>query len=538
MSLDGRVYTITGAASGIGQAVAIRLAELGAAGLAISDLNLKGLEETKNKCSKYNAKVTVTKVDVSQNDQINGWIEATLGEFGRLDGAANVAGIAGGDGETTCATIKTEDWDQMLNVNLRGVMFCMRAQLPHLRSGGAIVNVSSTSGLRGLPHNAAYATSKFGVIGLTESAAGEFGRYGIRVNSLLPGPIDTPIFRDGEAKGLFSSEITSQATCLGRMGKPNEVAKVLCFLLTDDASYVTGGQVGLVTGAGTPYGIGRSLVIQLAKAGAKAVYACDLNTAHFDALKEDVKSTGSDCVVEGFLLDVSSEEQTVALLKKIVKAHGRFDFFFANAGFANYRNLNDIQPQHWDRSISVMTTSCFYAIKYGSQAMAVTSQEKPQPGGSIVLTSSCAAFLGAYADISYTAAKKAVNALVESGSVQLSASNIRVNGFAPGFTRTSILTSSQNAEKGSEYGLKETAKEIQSNHEWFFERAGLRENRQYYYNRLQEAEEMAYLGVFLASDLASSINGQTILADSGFTAAATKEACTGPIPPVKPLELV
>lgn len=130
-----------------------------------------------------------------------------------------------------------------------------------------------------------------------------------------------------------------------------------------------------------------------------------------------------------------------------------------------------------------------------------------------------------------------MNSLVESGSVQLSASNIRVNGLAPGFTRTSILTSSQTAEKGSEYGLKQTEKEIQGNHEWFFERAGLRENRQYYYNRLQEADEMAYLGVFLASDLAVAINGQTILADSGFTAAATKEACTGPVPRVKPLQL-
>lgn len=127
--------------------------------------------------------------------------------------------------------------------------------------------------------------------------------------------------------------------------------------------------------------------------------------------------------------------------------------------------------------------------------------------------------------------------MVQSGSVQLSSSNIRVNGVAPGFTRTSILTSSKTAEDGSEYGLKQTTKEIQGNHEWFFERAGLRENRQYYYNRLQEAEEIANVGVFLASDSSAAINGQTILADSGFTAAATKEACTGPVPLVTPLEL-
>lgn len=135
------------------------------------------------------------------------------------------------------------------------------------------------------------------------------------------------------------------------------------------------------------------------------------------------------------------------------------------------------------------------------------------------------------------ASKNAVNGLVQSGSVQLSSSNIRVNGVAPGFTRTSILTSSKTAEDGSEYGLKQTTKEIQGNHEWFFERAGLRENRQYYYNRLQEAEEIANVGVFLASEASAVINGQTILADSGFTAAATKEACTGPVPVVTPLEL-
>lgn len=125
---------------------------------------------------------------------------------------------------------------------------------------------------------------------------------------------------------------------------------------------------------------------------------------------------------------------------------------------------------------------------------------------------------------------------MESGSVQLSASNIRVNGFAPGFTKTSILTSSKVAEKGREYSIVEDRKQIQKNHEGFFEQAGLMTKCEYYYNRLQEAEEMANVGVFLASPLASSINGQVILADSGKTAAATGEGCTGIVPPMKPLQ--
>jgi NAD(P)-dependent dehydrogenase (short-subunit alcohol dehydrogenase family) len=117
----------------------------------------------------------------------------------------------------------------------------------------------------------------------------------------------------------------------------------------------------------------------------------------------------------------------------------------------------------------------------------------------------------------------------------LSTSGIRVNGFAPGFTQSSILTSSKDAEKGEQYSVKATEKEIATNHTKFFARAGLLDAQQYYYNRTMEPDELARVGVFLASDLSSAINGTVLLADSGRTMAATGEGCTGPIPEITPL---
>ncbi|KAK5721162.1 hypothetical protein LTR17_014803 [Elasticomyces elasticus] len=297
------------------------------------------------------------------------------------------------------------------------------------------------------------------------------------------------------------------------------------------------GKVGLVTGAGTPMGIGRSLVLKLAQSGANAVYACDLNLSSIASLQEECKRNGSETIVEGRLLDVASEEQTMNAVREITRKHGRFDFFFANAGFANYRHLKDMETAHYDRQIAVMQRGVFLGIKYGSAAMMVTSPQKPHPSGAIVVTGSCAGFLGAYSDLAYATAKTAVIGMVSAASVQLSASNIRVNGVAPGFTNTSILTSSKQAEKGREYSNNLTAEEMASQRKWFVEQAGLLGAPQYYYNREAEPVEVANVQVFLASDMASAINGQMILADSGKTAAATGEACTGPIPPVSPLSL-
>lgn len=126
--------------------------------------------------------------------------------------------------------------------------------------------------------------------------------------------------------------------------------------------------------------------------------------------------------------------------------------------------------------------------------------------------------------------------MVSAASVQLSASNIRVNGVAPGFTKTSIIVLSKDAEKG-EYTNSLTVEEVDTKRQWFVERAGLLDASQYYYNRQADAAEIANIQVFLASDEASSINGQMILADSGKTAAAMGEACTGPIPPIHALDL-
>ncbi|POR38179.1 Levodione reductase [Tolypocladium paradoxum] len=295
------------------------------------------------------------------------------------------------------------------------------------------------------------------------------------------------------------------------------------------------GQVGIVTGAGSAYGIGRSMVIALAQAGAKAIYACDLNLGGIASLQDVVKSLGLECIVEGRQLDVASEEQTVAILKEILKCHGRFDFFIANAGYAVYRSLETLNQEHFMRAVEVMQKGPYLSVKYGSQAMMVTSAEKPKPSGSIIITSSCAAFAGAYADLAYTAVKKACNGIVESGSVQLSASNIRVNGIGPGCTKSSILTSSQLAERGEAYQLEASDEEIAKTHAKFFERGGLFNDQQKYYNRTAEPDEIAYLAAFLTSDMAAAINGQIILADSGKTVAATGEGFTGPVTAVSPM---
>ena len=183
MSFEGKVIAVTGAASGIGLALTKLLASRGAK-LAISDIQDGPLSKLASELKSQGVDIVSTKVDVSSASAVTEWINASATHFGKLDGAANIAGI-----EMTFTNVEDTDdavWNKVLGVNLSGVMFCMRAEIKVMGKGGSIVNAASMAGLMGRPGLAPYVASKHGVIGITKTAAKEVGAKGIRVNAIAP----------------------------------------------------------------------------------------------------------------------------------------------------------------------------------------------------------------------------------------------------------------------------------------------------------------------------------------------------------------
>lgn len=181
-----KVIAVTGAASGIGRAVAVYLANHGAS-LAISDVQKVALTELSRELSAAGARVEATVVDVSNPDQVKHWMENIVKIFGKLDGAANIAGIGGSTVDRLEAQTD-EDWKQVIDINLSGTMYSMREELKHLSNGGSIVNASSVLGLRSAPDvgAASYVASKHAVLGITRQGAREYGHRNIRVNCVNP----------------------------------------------------------------------------------------------------------------------------------------------------------------------------------------------------------------------------------------------------------------------------------------------------------------------------------------------------------------
>lgn len=243
-----KVAFVTGGGSGIGRATAKAFAAAGYA-TAVVDFNETGGRETVAAIDAAGGEALFIQCNVADDDAVASAVAQTVAAFGRLDAAFNAAGTDGDPGLLT-AECSIENWNRIIAINLTGLWFCMRHQIPAILAsgGGAIVNCSSTAGLRGAAYCAAYTASKHGVTGLTKASALEYGKQGIRINAVCPGMINTPMTSAPGMKPVIDQLVADSP--LGRIGQPEEIAAAVLWLAGPHATYVHGQAIG-VDGAWT-----------------------------------------------------------------------------------------------------------------------------------------------------------------------------------------------------------------------------------------------------------------------------------------------
>jgi NAD(P)-dependent dehydrogenase (short-subunit alcohol dehydrogenase family) len=237
--LQGKVALVTGGGSGIGRATSLRLAAEGAK-VMIADYAPEGAERTVKLIKDAGGEAGCVAADVSTSQQVEAVVRRTVETYGRLDYAFNNAGIEGAIGDTV--NYPEDVFDRTIAINLKAVWLCMKYEIPQmLRIGaGAIVNTASTLGLVAIEGASAYTAAKHGVVGLTRTAALEFAQRNIRVNCVCPGFIRTAMVERALDKGLIGEDQMIAIEPVGRLGKPEEIAEGVLWLLSDSASFVTG----------------------------------------------------------------------------------------------------------------------------------------------------------------------------------------------------------------------------------------------------------------------------------------------------------
>ncbi|UGQ13805.1 3-oxoacyl-ACP reductase FabG [Yinghuangia sp. ASG 101] len=247
--MSERTAVVTGGASGIGLAIARRLA-VGGARVAIFDLDGDAAKAAAASIEDAGGKAVGVAVDVTDRPRIESGLDEVRDRLGRATILVNSAGITldGPFLEMTRAT-----WDTLLAVNLTGTFDCCQAALPGMveEGWGRIVNISSSSFHSGVARMVGYVAAKSGVVGLTKALALEFARHGITVNTIPPGFIDTPMLQEARERGLMSVEQQTEKTPVGRIGRPEDIAAACAYLVSEDASYVTGQVIGVNGGRNT-----------------------------------------------------------------------------------------------------------------------------------------------------------------------------------------------------------------------------------------------------------------------------------------------